>query len=422
MPWYDLFSADAEKWLTLAVLVVAFSLVLYRRFNIAYVMLAGAGLLIVLGIAAPDDAFLGYVNWSVLAIYFGYGMLAFNFRESRLASWIAVETLKRIKKEKYAIFFLCVFAAFLSSFMANPVVVIILAPVALEIADRVKSSPFVYLIGLAISSNVVTTVTMISDPPALILALETGMKFLDFYWFQGKIGLGTLSLVGIGAALATLLVQFRGLNKEVGVVGEQVRVTTLVPVVIFLVSIVLLSLSLVDPGIIGFLVGVAALLVGRSYGSSMFREFDWNSILFLVGIFIVVAAVEQVGLLQDAADQLGNSGIISPVLYLFIFVWISVALSSFIDNVPYTVLMIPVCASVAEALGVSPFPFYFGMLAGTGMGGNITPVGATANVLACGMLEKRGYKIDLPKFMAISVPFTIMAVLPMHLLIQFLWL
>jgi Na+/H+ antiporter NhaD/arsenite permease-like protein len=107
---------------------------------------------------------------------------------------------------------------------------------------------------------------------------------------------------------------------------------------------------------------------------------------------------------------------------LAIFVWVSVALSSIIDNVPYTIIMIPVCTSVAQTLGVSPFPFYFGMLVGTGMGGNLTPVGATANVLACGMLERRGYEIDLRKYIAIAAPFSIAAVAAVHILLQLNWL
>jgi len=422
MEWYHLFNPTAEKWLALSVLVIAFALILYRKINIASVSLVGAGLLIALGVVAPDFAFLEGVEWEVLAIYWGYGMLAITFRESRLPAWIALFLLGRVRKEKYVLLILCTLAAALSTFMANPVVVIILAPLFIEVAERLKSSLFLYLVGLAISSNVVTTVSMIADPPALILAMKTGMKFLDFYWFQNRIGLGTLSMVGIVAALLTLLFQFRGLNKRVDIEEEKVKIISFVPLAIFIASVVALSLAFWNPGIIGLLVGVLSLLVGRKYVKSMVAEFDWNSIFFLVGIFIVIATVEKVGLLEDFAGWLGSTGLKSPTVYLLIFVWLSVALSSFIDNVPYTVLMIPVCTSLAQTLGVSPFPFYFGMLVGTGIGGNITPVGATANVLACGMLEKRGYGIDLRKFMAISIPFSVVAVLVVHILLQFLWL
>jgi len=111
-----------------------------------------------------------------------------------------------------------------------------------------------------------------------------------------------------------------------------------------------------------------------------------------------------------------------PLVVFWILTWMSVLLSAFIDNVPYTILMIPVCGYLAKTLGVNPFFFYYGMLIGTGIGGNLTPVGATANVLACGMLEKRGYKIDLLKYMTIAVPFSLAAVIAVHILMQFIWL
>ncbi|HEU0022684.1 MAG TPA: SLC13 family permease [Dehalococcoidia bacterium] len=420
--WYSLFTPAVSKWFVLGVVVSVFGLVLYRKVNITYVALIGAGLLVFAGVTRPQEALFDYINWDVLAIYWGYGMLAHTIMESRLASWVALQALGHFKKEKYALLFLCVFAALLSSVMANPVVVLILAPVALEIADRLKTSPFLYVIALAISSNVVTTVTMVADPPALILALETGMRFLDFYWFHSRPGLGTITLLGVATAMLFLLWQFRRLDNTVAVEEEPVRVTTLWPLWIFLASVVVLSLPGVPPGGVGLAVGVAALVVGQGYRSVMVRQYDWMSILFLAGIFVIVATVEQVGILQELTDWLGSTGFNNPTLYLILFVWLSVLLSSFIDNVPFTVLMIPVCTLVAQNLGVSPFPFYFGMLIGTGMGGNITPVGATANVLACGILERRGYKIQLQRYMAISVPFTIAAVLPTHLLLQWLWL
>ena len=428
MDWYHILTPVMEKWVTLAVLVITFAFILYRRFNIAYISLVAAALLILIGITNPAEAFLRSVNWNVLAIYWGYGMLAIAFRESKIPAWIANQVLVRVKKEKYALLFLCTLAMVLSSFMANPVVVIMLAPLAIEIATKLKTSLFIYLVALAISSNVVTTVTMVADPPALILAGATGMDFLDFYWFQSKISLGTLSIVGVLVALLTLLFQFRRLNKQVVITKEIIKVS-FTPLVLFVLSV--LALAFVPwkylgewnhPGLVGLILGSLSLAMGKRWARSMLKEFDWNSILFLVGIFIVVATTDSIGLLKDFSTWLGNSSLGSPTIYLAIFVWVSVALSSFIDNVPYTVLMIPVCAEVAHTLGVNPFPFYFGMLVGTGIGGNITPVGATANVLACRMLEKRGYRFKLSKYLALAVPFSLSAVLIIHILLELVWL
>ncbi len=422
MPWYHLFDPIVEKWLVVLIFAGCFGLILYRGIPIHYLSLAAALLLIALGITHPASALLQMVDWDVLAIYWGYGMLAMVFRESRVPSLIASFVLARVKKEKYALLFICSLAAFLSAFMANPVIVIMLAPLAIEIAERLKASLFIYLVALAISSNVVTTVTMVADPPALILAMATGMNFLDFYWFKGNLGLGTLSVVGVVAALLTLLFYFRDLNNTVALPEEKVTVSY-APLWVFVLSVAALAfVPMKHPGIVGLLVGLASLYIGRSMIRGMISEFDWDTLWFLVGIFVVIATVEQIGLLKDFTTWLAGTGLKSPTVYLIILVWGSVLFSAFMDNVPYTILMIPVCNYLAESLGISPWPLYFGMLVGTGIGGNITPVGATANVLACGMLEKRGYRIDLWSYMKISLPFSIAAVLPVHLLIQWLWL
>ena len=217
MSWYNLFDPEMERLVALAIFAITFVLILYRRFNISYVPLIASGIIILLGIASPAEAFPKWVNWDVLAIYWGYGMLVTSLLKSNIPFWLANRILSRVKKEKYALLFLCILAMVLSSFMVNPVVVIMLAPLAIEIATRLKASLFLYLVALSVSSNVVTTVTMISDPPAIILATSTGMDFLDFYWFQGRIGLGTLSIIGISVALSTLLFQFRKLNNVVDI-------------------------------------------------------------------------------------------------------------------------------------------------------------------------------------------------------------
>lgn len=428
MPWYSLFSNDVGKWIALGVFVVTYALVLWRKFNIAFLPLGASAVLILLGLANPADAIFKYINWDVLALYAGFGMLADSFKNSGLPSLIVNRALIRVKKEKYALLFLCALAMLLSSFMANPIVVIILAPVAIEMAEKLKGSLFLYLVSVAISANVVTTVTMVSDTPTIILATTTGMNFLDFYWFMGKPGLGTLTIIGIIIAFSTLLFQFRNLNNSVEIKREEIK-ASFIPLIIFAISVIVLSVvpwsslgAWNHPGLVGLALAITTVLVWIDNWRRTVFEFEWHTLAFLSGIFIIVETIQSSGLLQEFAVWLGSTGIKDPAIYLAVFVWASVALSSFIDNVPYTVIMIPVCTSVAQTLGMSPFPLYFAMLVGTGIGGNLTPIGATANVLACGMLEKRGYKIDLVKWMAIAVPFSIAAVAAVHILMQLTWM
>jgi Na+/H+ antiporter NhaD/arsenite permease-like protein len=428
MPWYHLFTNDIGKWIALAIFAITFGMVLWRKLNIALVTLSASALIILLGLANPLTAILTYINWDVLALYMGYGLLAGTFKDSGVPAFIVNRALVLVKKEKYAILFLCAMSMILSCFMENPIVVIILAPIAIEMAEKLKGSLFLYLIAVAICANVVTTVTMISDTPTLILATTTGMNFLDFYWFMGHPGLGTITIAGLLVAFLTLVWQFRHHNATVEIKKEEIKVSY-TPVILFVLSVIALAVipwsslgAWNHPGLVGIALALSAFIAWPDNIRSMLFEFDWQTIMYLSGIFIVVSTVNDSGILNEFAVWLGNSGINNPAIYIAIFVWVSVALSSFIDNVPYTVIMIPVCASVARTLGVSPFPFYFAMLIGTGIGGNLTPIGATANVLACGMLEKRGYKIDFKKYFLIAAPFSLAAVLAVHILLQLTWL
>jgi Na+/H+ antiporter NhaD/arsenite permease-like protein len=151
-------------------------------------------------------------------------------------------------------------------------------------------------------------------------------------------------------------------------------------------------------------------------------EFDWNSFLFIVGVFMVIHTLTLSGLLDAFGRRVVGAGLTQPSAMLALLTWISVALSSFMDNVPYTILMIPVCQGLAASLGIAAWPLLYGMLIGTGVGGNISPVGATANVFACGILEKHGHKVPLGQYLKISIPFSVAAVATAHILLQLIWL
>ncbi len=165
-----------------------------------------------------------------------------------------------------------------------------------------------------------------------------------------------------------------------------------------------------------------ALWMGRGHLKKMIVEFDWDSFLFVTSIFVLIGAVSKYGILSDATKAIAASGVHAPGFLLAFVTWVSVLFSSFIDNVPYTLLMIPVCRELSELSGMSAWPLLYGMIVGTGIGGNITPVGATANVFACGILEKNGYKIRLWDYLKISLPFTLAAVATAHLLLYLIWL
>jgi len=414
-----------EKILVLMVFTGVYYLALSRKIMLSHAALGACAMLLVTGIVSPGQAFFEAIDWNVLGIYWGFMMVSFVFMKSRMPERIAGQVLKFARREKYVLLLLCLITAFLSAFMQNVGVVLIMAPVAIATAKRLNSSLFRYMIAIAVSSNVVTTVTMVADPPSIILAMKTGMTFFDFYWFQGKASLGTITLAGVAAAMLVLLIQFRDMTRTLDAEPEKVEARWGASV-LFVLGVMALAAAPsfgISPGWVGLATGLIALLMGRRELKEMLvTEFDWDSFLFVTGIFVIVFGVQATGLLEDFVGVLAGLGLREPWMLLALLTWVSVGISAVMDNVPYTILMIPVCQELAVRLGISPWPLLFGMLVGTGIGGNITPVGATANVFACGILEKNGYKVRFGEYVKIGLPFSVAAVATAHALIALVWL
>ena len=407
----------------LPIFIACYALALSRKVKLAYVSLGSLAALIVIGLVSWQDTLFKAIQWDVLAVIWGFMMVSFIFSESKMPELIANKLLSHIKVEKYAILALCAVAAFLSAFMANVAVLFLMAPVAIQMARKLGSPLFPYIVSVGVCANMVTTTTMIADPPALILAIQTGMKPLDFYWFQGRIGLGAITTVGVIAALLTLLLIFRKMNKKIDIEPEVIKVKKL-PTVLFIVGVIVLALAPeigLSLGVVGLAVGFIALLIGRKDAKRMIVEFDWNSLIFLAGIFGVIYTLASTGILADFAQGIIGLGIGNPTLLLVFLVWLSVGLSSFIDPNAYTVLMIPVGQQLAGLSNMSVWPLLFGTLIGTGSGSNILPMGAATNVFACGLLEKNHCLVSTKEYIKIGLPLSVVAVATSNLLLWIFW-
>ncbi len=413
---------DAQL-IILPIFIACYALALSRKVKLAYVSVGSLIALILIGVVSWQDTLFKAIQWDVLAVIWGFMMVSFIFSESKMPELIANKLLAHIKIEKYALLALCVVAAFLSAFMANVAVLFLMAPVAIQMARKLGSPLFPYIVSVGVSANMVTTTTMIADPPALILAIQTGMTPLDFYWFQGRVGLGLITIVGVIAALLTLLIIFRKMNKKIAIEPEEIKVTKL-PTILFIVGVVVLAIA---PGIglslgaVGITVGIVALIIGRKMAKRMIKEFDWNSLIFLAGIFGVIYTLSASGLLADFAQGIVDMGISSPSILLVFLVWMSVGLSSFIDSSAYAILMIPVGQQLAAVTGMSVWPLLFGTLIGTGSGSNILPMGAATNVFACGLLEKNNCLVSTKEYIKIGLPLSVVAVATANLLLWIFW-
>ncbi|MDH3217734.1 MAG: SLC13 family permease [Candidatus Krumholzibacteria bacterium] len=389
---------------------------------------------VVLGLAcgfihAPD--FLHDINWNVMGIFAGTLILSEYFVLSRVPDAISVWLIRRTHTVGMAYLMVCIFASFLSIFIENVATVLIVGPIMIGLSKKIGISPVPGIIGVTISANLQGTATLIGDPPSMILANYMRMNFNDFFVYQGKAGIFFAVQMGAIGSMLFLYWIYKRHQRAISYEGT-VSVRSYVPAVFLVVMVLSLSLAvLVDPNFrwfggascmaLGLLCIVFSRFAREREHLAVLRHYDVETTLFLAGIFVVVGMLERTGVIESMAGFLAKNIGDSPWVAFSVIVWVSVAFSAFIDNVPYLTAMIPVVQLVSDTLAVPMELLVFGLLIGASLGGNITPVGAAANIVGVGMLKKNGIHVSFAEFARIGLPFTILATLLGSLFIFFVW-
>ena len=417
------------KLLVVIVFLITYLLLMLKRGHPFVVLGAAIGLLL-LSRAINLAQAVSSINYNVLGVFMGTMILSGLFIFSAVPAYLATKLVDRSKTVGMALLSVCILAGFISSFVENVATVLIVAPIAFEVARKLKANPIPFLIGIAISSNLQGCATMIGDSPSIILALSSGMNFMDFFWMKGRPGITFAVELGAVASFYVLYLLFKKYKEPVTQI-EEVKVKTWVPT--WLLSAMMLTLALSSfiqnkpPYTIAFICliyGVVGLIwheLKHKESLSIIKDLDWHTFFFLIGIFILVGSLTYAGIIDDIANFIISVTKGNKFLAYTVIIWLSVLLSAFIDNIPYIVAMIPVAKLVATSLGVSPELFLFGLLIGTSLGGNITPIGASANMVAVGLLRKKNHQVKFNDFTKIGLPFTIAAVSVAYLFLWFVW-
>lgn len=397
-----------------------------------YAALCSAALFVVLGIM-PVEKVLSSIDWNVILMIAGTMGLVSLFIESKMPALLADLIIEKTPNVKWAIVFLALFAGLISAFVDNVATVLMVAPVALVIAKRLNVSPVPMVISIAIASNLQGAATLVGDTTSILLGGYADMDFLDFFYFNGHIGIFWVVQVGAVAATLVLVYLFRKEDDLISV-SARTKVTDYFPTFLLVGAVALLILASFLPskpaetnGIICislFVVGMIRNFIKtqdvRAIVKPM-KEIDYQTLLLLAGLFVVIGSLTEAGVLDEIARLFVELGGDNPFVMYTIIVWVSVICSAFVDNIPYVATMLPVVSGVSELMGTSPYILYFGLLIGATLGGNLTPIGASANISALGILRKNGHQVKTGQFMKISVPFTLAAVITGYALIWFIW-
>ena len=396
------------------------------------VALAAAAIYVVSGVL-PVDKVLTSIDWNVLMMLFGTMVIVDYFIESKMPNLIAEWLLRLAPNVLWVTVLMSLFSGIISAFIDNVATVLMVAPVGLAICKKLKISPVMMILSIAVSSNLQGAATLVGDTTSIMLGGAANMNFNDFFWMHGRPGMFFATELGALLTIPIIMFLFRK-DKEPVTSDEHTKVTDYIPTITMLGHVILLIIASFIPdtpsitnGVIcmvcGILTVIIELFLSKSKESMIhaLKAMDYATCALLTGLFIVIAAITEIGLVQDLADFIANAGGSNMFLLFTIVVWGSVIISAFIDNIPYVATMLPILGTVAANMNVEPYFLFFGLLVGATLGGNITPIGASANIAGVGMLRKEGYEVRFRDFFKIGIPFTLAAVLGGYLFVWIFW-
>ena len=434
-----------------ALIVFILTYVLMLRFQDLrpWVALGSAAVMVVMGYMGVFGmniaSALSAVDYNVLIMIASTMGTVTLFIESRMPGRLAEILMTKVPNVKWAVVALSLFSGIISAFVDNVATVLMVVPVALAISKKLNFSPVAMIIAIAVSSNLQGAATLVGDTTSILLGGFAGMNFMEFFWMDSKPGIFWGVELGAVVSVIVLLYLFRDMKEPVTAQIET-EVEDLFPTVLMVGTVVLLIAASFIPEPDGgvlltvynmrsglvclglFLIGlVRACIRERSYNpfKRVMAEMDYQTLLLLFGLFIVIEGIRSAGVIDLIASMFYKLGGNNPFLLYTAIVVVSVILSAFIDNIPYVATMLPVIQSLAMMMnggaGADPNVFYFGLLTGATLGGNLTPVGASANITAIGILRKNGETVTTKDFLRIGIPFTLSAVICGYAFIWLFW-
>lgn len=392
-----------------------------------------SGLVYVLTGMLPVSELPGSLDFNVLLMIGGTMGIVQLFIDSRMPERLADQIMNRVPNVRWAAVSLSLFAGLISAFVDNVATVLMVAPVAVAVCRKLKTNPVPFIICIAVSSNLQGAATLVGDTTAIMLGSALHMSFADFFWYHGRPAI--FFAVELGAVLSALIIffLFRREKAPISQSGPLTEVTDYVPTVLLVGTIALLICASFAPESWNLpaetngILCCAMLAVGLMTGFARqkrpdavtrpLKAIDFETLVLLVGLFLMIGGITHTGVVGALAALLAKLGGGSVFRMYTIVVWASVLISAFIDNIPYVATMIPVIAGLAAQMGCDPTPLYFGLLSGATLGGNITPIGASANIAAIGILRREGYEVPNSDFFRIGIPFTLSAMIPAYLYI-----
>ena len=439
--------------IALAIFAVSYGLIITERIHKTIVALGGAALMIVSGVVTQDEAFYSHefgVDYNVIFLLIGMMIIVNIVRDTGLFEVLAIWSAQRAGADPFRMLaLLALVTAVLSAMLDNVTTVLLMAPVTLSIAKRLRLDPVPFLIVEAIASNIGGTATLVGDPPNIMIASKAQLGYLQFLIVLGPVVVGIMAVFLVGLRLlygGSLQVPPHLKEALLGLEPrDAVQDPLLLRRCVWLLGLVNLAFGLhgvlhLEPATIALVGASAFMLIGRANRKhnsdelSYLADVEWKTIFFFIGLFILVGALVKVGVIGMLATQLLSVTQGHPAAAVFSILWGSALLSAVIDNIPYVAAMNPLVVDLARSLHpeISDYttlvhqpdilPLWWSLALGACLGGNGTLIGASANVVIADLARRAGYPISYRQFLMVGFPVMVGSLLLSTLYVWLLFL
>ena len=400
------------------IFLVAYGIIISEKLNRTVVALLGAIAMVVFHILSQEEAF-HVIDFNTIGLLVGMMTIVNILKRTGIFQYIAIKTAKLSKGSPWKIMlYFSVVTAVASALLDNVTTILLIAPVTFVITETLGLNPVPFLITEVLTANIGGTATLIGDPPNIMIGGATNLSFMDFL-----INLGPVVVVIFIVVLLLLKFiygsQLKISEENKAKIAEFDETKTITdPVLLKKSGIVLLGTIIgfaihqsfgLESATIALLGAGILLLISKVDVEEILTEVEWPTIFFFMGLFIMVGALEEIGVIEVVANQLISLTHGNVFVTTMLILWVAAIASAFLDNIPFVATMIPLIHSIG-ATGMDTTSLWWALALGACLGGNGSVVGATANVIVSGMLHKEGYKLTFGDFLKIGFPLMLISV------------